>query len=70
MTGDHRTAGFQRIKRDVELGLHASHRELAKLTPGRQHRFALDFLVLKVMATTTRRLTLISRGGFELQKFR
>jgi hypothetical protein len=38
-------------------------------TDNRQHRFAADFLVLSVMATTTRQLTLIRCWGLELQQF-
>jgi hypothetical protein len=38
-------------------------------TDNRQHRFAADFLVLSVMATTTRQLTVIRCWGLELQQF-
>jgi hypothetical protein len=38
-------------------------------TDNRQHRFAANFLVLSVMATTTRQLTVIRCWGLELQQF-
>jgi len=38
-------------------------------TDNRQHRFRTDFLILRVMAARTRRLTLIRGWGYELQQF-
>ncbi len=65
---------------DVQFDI---HRKLAEMTLGAQvvgagnaHRtydrqggFGADFLVLGVMATAARQLTLITRRGFELQQF-
>ena len=66
--------------RDVQFDI---HRKLADMASGaqvvgageaygtdnRQHRFRTDFLILRMMAATTRQLTLIRGRGCELQQF-
>jgi len=54
---------------DVTWGTQVVGAGNAHRTYDRQDGFATDFLVLGVMATAARQLTLIGRRGFELQQF-
>jgi hypothetical protein len=54
---------------DVTWGAQVVRTGDAYRTYDRQDGFAADFLILSVMATAARQLTLLSRRGFELQQF-
>src|SRR6516225_2041501 len=54
---------------DVTLGAHIVGTREVHPTEDRQNGFAADFLVLGVMATGARQLTLLGRRSFELQQF-
>jgi hypothetical protein len=53
---------------DVTIGAQVVGAGEAHGTYDRQKGFGADFLVLGVMATAARQLTLIDRRGFELQQ--